>query len=143
MIRNENINFKGYTNMSSKEIEPANNEINAEKLKDFNKKALNKIIESAEFQLAQNGKCAPYVFYLDDSYSQNRIRYAIEYDPNEPKDKRIFSVGVSKMYSDKMAQEFLFKGTKKEVLEHLTSIEAQEEIYETILKLTNKIEQIN
>ena len=47
------------------------------------------------------------------------------------------------MYSDKMAQEFLFKGTKKEVLEHLTSIETQEEIYETILKLTNKIEQIN
>ena len=143
MIRNENINFKGYHNMSSKEIEPTNKKIDVEKLKDFNKKALDKITESAQLQLAENGKCAPYVFYLNDGDSQNRIRYAIEYDPNEPKDKRIFSIGVSKLHSDKMVQEFLFKGTKKEVLEYLKSSESQEEIYETILKLANKIEKIN
>ena len=142
MIKNTNINFKGY-DMSAKEIKPINQKVDVEKLKDFNKKALDKIVEDCEYQIPENGKCAPYVFHLNDSAAQNRIRYAIEYDPNEPKDKRIFSVGVSKIYDDKMAQEFLFKGTKKEILEHLASKEAQEEIYETILKLSNKIEEIN
>ena len=143
MIRNENINFKGYHNMSPKEIEPTNKKINVEKLKDFNNKALDKITESAQLQLAENGKCAPYVFYLNDGDSQNRIRYAIEYDPNEPKEQRVFSVGVSKLYNDKMAQEFVFKGTKKEILEYLKLPKSQEEIYEIILKLSNKIEEIN
>lgn len=143
MIRNENIKFKGHYTVSSKETEPADKKMDIEKLKDFNQKTLAKIVENAEFQLAENGKCAPYVFYLNDSSSQNRIRYAIEYDPNEPKEQRIFSVGVSKLYNDKMAQVFLFKGTKKEILEYLNSEVAQDEIYETILKLSNKIEEIN
>jgi len=143
MIRSKNLQFKGYTGMSAKETEPTNKKFDVEKLEDFNKKALDKIVENAEFQLAENGKCAPYIFYLNDSYSQNRIRYAIEYDPNNPKEQRVFSIGVSKQYNDKMAQEFLFRGTKKEILEYLKSPEAQEEIYGTILKLVEKIEEIN
>lgn len=142
MINNTNINFKG-SDMSPKEIKPTNQKIDVEKLSDFNKKALEKIVESAQYQVPENGKCAPYIFHLNDSYAQNRIRYAIEYDPNEPKDQRVFSVGVSKMYSDKMAQEFVFSGTKKEILEYLKSPEVQDEIYETIIRLSNKVEEIN
>ena len=142
MIKNANINFKGY-DMSSREIKPTNQKVDVEKLKDFNKKALDKIVENCEYQVPENGKYAPYIFYLNDSYAQNRIRYAIEYDPNEPKEQRVFSVGVSKLYNDKMAQEFVFKGTKKEILEYLKSPKSQEEIYEAILKLSNKIEEIN
>ncbi|MBR3604683.1 MAG: hypothetical protein IKL52_01490 [Candidatus Gastranaerophilales bacterium] len=142
MIRNTNINFKGY-NMSSKEIKPINQKIDIEKLRDFNSRALDKIAEDCEYQISENGKCAPYIFHLNDSYAQNRIRYAIEYDPNNPKDQRVFSIGVSKLYNDKMAQEFVFKGTKREILDYLKSQDSKDEIYETILRLSNKIEEIN
>ena len=142
MIKNANMNFKGY-NMSPKEIQPINKKIDVEKWKDFNVKVLNKVVEDSEYQVAENGKYAPYVFYLEDSRAQNRIRYAIEYDPNNPREQRVFSVGVSKLHSDKMVQEFVFSGTKKEILEYLKSPEAQEAIYEIILSLSDKIEEIN
>lgn len=142
MIKNTNINFKGY-DMAPKEIKPINQKVDVEKLKEFNKKALAKIVEDAEYQIPENGKCAPYIFHLNDGRAQNKIRYAIEYDPNEPKEQRIFSIGVSKLYSDKMVQEFVFKGTKKEILEYLKSQTSQDEIYETIVRLSNKAEEIN
>ena len=142
MIKNTNINFKGY-DMSSKEIKPINQNIDVERLKDFNGRALNKIVDDCEYQVAENGKCAPYIFYLNDSHAQNRVRYAVEYDPNEPKEQRILSIGVSKLYNDKMVQEFVFKGTKKEILEYLKSQDSKDEIYQAILRLSNKIEEIN
>ena len=78
------------------------------------------LAKRAEYEVPENGTFKKVEVLFDIPNTQNQAHYFVEYDPLNPKDSRTFSIGVSRVGSDRFTSVQLAKGTKKEILEFIT-----------------------
>ncbi len=93
------------------------------------------IASSAERQVPENGKFKPVSVGYHIPGSQNMAKVIVECDGEEPKTQRRIRVGVHHQDRDRLTSNYIYKGTKKEVLEYLSDEKNLAQFIETIKKL--------
>lgn len=85
------------------------------------------------------GKFRPFIYQLQypgtDYLGVMQISYS-----DEDRAERFFSVGVRHMASDMLISNFLFSGTKQEILDWMKTDEALSEVVSTIMTLKPDLE---
>ena len=98
------------------------------------------IQEKAEREVPENGKFTKLLVGFDIPESQNEAFIGIEHDEINPKDTRRVAIHARRQNTDKIFSNYIFKGTKKEILEYFKAPERKEEIYEIVKNLSSKVD---
>ena len=132
-ITNRTINFKGINNLPNSEDKKTT--------KEYIKMAISDLIKDAERMVPENGKYTPLSAYIEVTKKNNTARIAIEHDPINPKTQRVLNIGVYKNGTDKIHSRYPISGTKKEIINYLSSKDAPAEIYKHIKELSDKVDK--
>lgn len=91
--------------------------------------------EEAERRVPENNKFSRVfaVFKVPDTNYEAFI--AVSHDELEPKNTRRISVEIGRANSDRNYMQYIFKGTKKEILEFLAGAESRESILKSAAEL--------
>ena len=92
----------------------------------------------SERTVPENGKFANSFVTIELPESQNIALISIEPSAKEPKTQRILLVGVHNKYSDRIFSNYMFTGTKKEVLDYIDGGKNNSEIIDSINTLSKK-----
>ena len=135
IFNNKENNINGGYNMKKEE------KTREERILDFAiKDCSQKIAESAQDYVPEYNNFSPHeiAFYIPGT--SNIAKIIIKQDEEEYKTQRRVVVGVHHQNSDVLMSNYVFKGTKKEVIEYLKSLsnERFEEILENIKELSRK-----
>ncbi len=133
-ITNNKINFQGLSKPQSRK-----KMTDEEVLKEYIKEATQYLAKGGERMVPENGKYTPYSVFVEVKGTSNIARVAIEHDPLDPKTQRLINIGVYKNGSNKIYSRYPISGTKKEILEYLKSKKSQDEIYNHIIELSDKV----
>ena len=95
------------------------------------------LVKRAEYEVPENGTFRKVEVLFDIPNTQNQAHYFIECDPLNPKDSRTFSIGASRVGSDRMTSIQLAKGTKKEILNFLADKNNAELFKTTLANVSN------
>ncbi len=135
-------NFNKYQNSFSKlskgSDEMINNDVVFKKIVMSSNKLLSDI---SERQVPENGQFKSVSIDYNIPDSTNMAKVTIECDKEYPKTQRRISVGVHHQDRDRLISNYMFKGTKKEVLAYLTDEKNQTEFFNTIKKLSEKTDE--
>ncbi|MCD8024630.1 MAG: hypothetical protein LUE64_03770 [Candidatus Gastranaerophilales bacterium] len=77
----------------------------------------------AEKEVPENGNFTKILVTFDVPETQNQASMVVECDALNPKDSRRVSVCARRKGSDRLTSIYMFKGTKKEVLDYLNNKE--------------------
>ena len=97
----------------------------------------------SELQLPENGKFLRLSLGFEIPQSDNMGMFIVDYDPDEPRNKRILSVGVHHKNSDRMVSNIVVNGTKKEILEYIKSQENTQELVDLVDELSKKTDDFH
>lgn len=131
------VSFKGTHNVQNND----KSYIEKDKLKDYVKEALSSLAKDGERSIPENGRFSPRAVYLNVVGTQNNGRIAVEFDPREPKTKRLLNVGVLKKGSDKIISRYPVVGTKSQILDYLKDEKSIDEIHNHIVELSDKVDK--
>ena len=73
--------------------------------------------------------------------SRHEALISISHDEIEPKNLRRVAVEVHHSNSDKFYTQYLFKGTKKEVMDFISNSDNKQEMLEIVENLSKKIDE--
>ncbi len=104
-------------------------------------KAYNILGQRAEREVPENGKFRRIFVAFDVPDTQNEALISIENDANEPNDMRRLIIGVHRLNSDRITSNYIFKGTKKEILEYLKNPEIKSEFTKTVYSLSKSVDE--
>lgn len=93
----------------------------------------------AEREVPENGKFTRIFVAFDIPETQNEAIMAIEHDATNPKDMRRISVGVHRLHSPRLESKYIFKGTKKEVLDFVKDKENLDKLFLSVNDLSNSV----
>ena len=96
------------------------------------------LVEKGERQIPENGKFLKFSIGFEIPNSDNMGMFVVDYDPDEPKDKRILSVGVHHKNSDRLTSNIIAIGTKKEILEYLKTDNNTQSLVDIVDNLSEK-----
>ena len=82
-------------------------------------KAYNLLSQRAEKEVPENGKFRRIFVAFDIPETRNEALISIENDAKEPNSIRRLVIGVHRLNSDRVTSNYIFYGTKKEILEYL------------------------
>ena len=99
------------------------------------------LYERAELEVPKNGKFSQVSVSYTIPDTQNKAKVAIISDPINPSNLRRVSVNSFRIGSDRMISTYIFKGTKQEVLDYISSPECKSQIIETALKLSDSVDK--
>lgn len=133
---NYNIPFSGIQKDSSM---PDKNE----KLNIIVKKSMEVFADHADKTVPENGKFLRSNVFFEIPETQNEGLLFIEYDGENPKTQRRLSVGVHNKNSDRLISNYLFKGTKQEILEYLQNDKNKDEIIQSVNNLSDKTDKFH
>ncbi len=91
----------------------------------------------AEMEVPENGKFRKISASINVPETENSAYLIAEHDEINPKDTRRLSIGVKRQNRDSMRTSYIFKGTKKELIEYLKNSDNQEKIIKTINQLSD------
>lgn len=93
----------------------------------------------AEREVPENGKFTRIFVAFDVPETQNEAMMAIEHDALNPKDLRRVSVGVHRLNSPRLESKYVFKGTKKEVLDFIKNKENLDKLFSSVNGLSDSV----
>ena len=96
------------------------------------------LANAAEKQVPENDKFSDVSIEYQIPTTQNMAKVIIECDGKEPKTIRRIAVGVHHQNSDRIISKYLYKGTKKELLNYLRDENNQEIFLDIIKELSEK-----
>ncbi len=98
------------------------------------------LYKRAEREVPENGKFRKIFVAFDIPETQNEALISIEHDAVSPEVNRRLSVGVHRQNSDRITSNYLFKGTKREVLDYINNKDNQAELHKTINNLSKSVD---
>ncbi len=99
------------------------------------------LAEAACRQVPENNKFVPVSIDYKLPSSQNRAKVTVEYDNITPENQRRISVGVYHQNRDRVISNYLYKGTKNEVIEYLKDEKNQQAFIDAIKTLSDKTDE--
>ncbi len=134
-INNTNLNKTAQSNLNKGNSPmPDRDEI----IKKLTNMAVSYLKDVSERAVPENGKFTNSFVTIELPESQNIALISIEPSAKEPKTQRILLVGVRNKYSDRIFSNYMFTGTKKEVLDYIDGGKNNSEIIESINTLSKK-----
>ena len=139
-------NYNNYNNYNTSFYgKPDNKENNVEESLDT--KALintsaDYLHELAERQVPENNKFRKLVVAFDIPNTPNEAFLSVSHDEIQPKDMRRMAIEVHHANSDKYYTRYLFKGTKKEVMDYILKEENQKEMLKAVNELSKKVDEL-
>lgn len=103
-------------------------------------KGKNILHQRAEREVPENGKFIRVFVAFDIPETQNEALMIVEPDAIDPKINRRFSIGVHRQNSDRLTSNYIFKGSKKEILDYLKNNDNQSELFKIILDLSKSVD---
>lgn len=77
------------------------------------------LVQRAEKEVPENGKFRKIFVAFDIPETTNEALITIEADAKDYKNQRRVSIGVHHQNSDRVISNYMFKGTKQEIIEYL------------------------
>lgn len=111
-----------------------------EKIKFLLKKGIGILHERAEREVPENGKFTKIFVAFDIPETQNEAIVSIEHDAINTKDLRRVSLGVHRLHSPRLESNYIFKGTKSEVLEFVKNQENIDKLYSSVNNLSSSVD---
>lgn len=134
-INNTNLNKTAQSNLNKGNSPmPDRDEI----IKKLTNMAVSYLKDVSERAVPENGKFTNSFVTIELPESQNIALISIEPSAKEPKTQRILLVGVHNKHSDRIFSNYMFTGTKKEVLDYIDGGKNNSEIIESINTLSKK-----
>lgn len=103
-------------------------------------KGMGVLHDRAEREVPENGKFTRLFIAFKVPETQNEAIVAIEHDALNPKDSRRVSVGVHRECSPRLESKYIFKGTKKEVLDFVKNEETIDKLFSSVNDLSNSVD---
>ncbi len=99
------------------------------------------LAQRAEREVPENGKFSQISssFYIPES--QNEAMLIAEFDPVEPRNLRRLSTGVRRQSGDRLTKSYIFKGTKKELIDFLREKNNQERFIKIMHQLSASVDR--
>ncbi len=141
-----NVNYF-YNNISAPKLlragrkEVTMNESNDNKIQKLITKGISILSDMIERYVPENNKFKKIFAAFDIPGTRNEALLSVSHDEIQPKDIRRFGVEVHHLNSDKFYSQYLYKGTKKEVLDFIQNSKNKEIIADSIEKLSNKVNE--
>lgn len=98
------------------------------------------LYQRAEREVPENGKFIRVFVAFDIPETQNEALMIVEPDAIDPKINRRFSIGVHRQNSDRLTSNYIFKGSKKEILDYLKNNDNQSELYKIVTDLSKSVD---
>ena len=121
-------NFLLYTNFKSKSVRGKSTQSMGDSelsTCQFLDKCCNRLLER-EREVPENGKFKPIFIAFDIPKTRNEASLKIDYDGANPKDGRILKLDVRRNGTSRLVSNYIFYGTKKEIMDYLKSPDLQE-----------------
>lgn len=132
---NYNMPFYG-----TQQKETALNNTSDNDIKALINKCVDVIKDSAERMVPENNKFRKFFVAFDVPDTRHEAIISISHDELDPKDKRRLAVEVHHANSDKFYSQYLFKGTKKEIIDFIADKNNQKEIYDSVKELSKSVD---
>ena len=98
------------------------------------------LMQRIEKEVPENGKFKKLSVSFDIPDTQNKAQFIVEADGKDFKDQRRVSIGVHHKNSDRVISNYMFKGTKQEVLAYLNNPENFEDFTKTVNELSTAVD---
>lgn len=98
------------------------------------------LMQRVEREVPENGKFKKISVSFDIPDTQNKAQFFIEADAKDYKDKRILSIGVHHQNSDRVVSNYMFKGTKQEIIDYLKDSKNFPEFTQTVNELSTAVD---
>ena len=141
-VNNNNLNINNASFKSNSGEKPMTFERNT-LMNTLMTKCKEELSSIGELQLPENGKFLRLSLGFEIPQSDNMGMFIVDYDPDEPRNKRILSVGVHHKNSDRMVSNIVANGTKKEILEYIKSQENTQELVDLVDELSKKTDDFH
>ena len=99
------------------------------------------LTKRAEREVPENGKFHRIFVAFEIPETQNETLFSIEPDAKDFKDIRRMSIAVHRKNSDRIISNYMFKGTKEEVLNYLKDEKNYAEFKQTVNSLSNSVDE--
>ncbi len=99
------------------------------------------LTKRAEREVPENGKFRRIFVAFEIPETQNETLFSIEPDAKDFKDIRRMSIAVHRKNSDRIISNYMFKGTKEEVLNYLKDEKNYAEFKQTVNSLSNSVDE--
>lgn len=98
------------------------------------------LMQRMEREVPENGKFQKISVSFDIPDTQNKAQFLIEADAKDYKDQRILSIGVHHQNSDRVISNYMFKGTKQEIIDYLKDNSNFPEFTQTVNELSDSVD---
>lgn len=105
-------------------------------------RALEIFSQRVQNEVPENGKFSNLSVSWGIPDTQNKATVLVEADEINPKDLRRVLVASRRDGSDRLVTSYIFKGTKKEVLEFIQKEDTKEKVKETAFELSKKVDDM-
>ena len=113
-----------------------------DKAKEILKKALHSteqaVVDYVNENMAEEGRFEGFAYGFDLPFTENHMKYQFMADALSPEKSRRIAVGVFREGTDRLTSHYVFKGTKAEIIDFLKSEEGKEQIYASVIELSDK-----
>lgn len=99
------------------------------------------LTKRVEREVPENGKFRRIFVAFEIPETQNETLFSIEPDAKDFKDIRRMSIAVHRKNSDRIISNYMFKGTKEEVLNYLKDEKNYAEFKQTVNSLSNSVDE--
>ena len=98
------------------------------------------LTQRAEKEVPENGKFRKIFVAFDIPDTKNEALITIEADAKDYKNQRRVSIGVHHQNSDRVVSNYMFKGTKQEIIDYLKDSKNFPEFTQTVNELSTAID---